>query len=113
MGSVAVSVFVDIVLRDGPAPGGPALELDVVDVDTGIDDVDVNTLTISRVVLVTSESSETKSLTVRDTCETLKEGVITCRATKLERNSPTEQIAECPSYGRWNPVRHKQPPASP
>ena len=61
---MTVSVFVDIVLGDSLSPGGPALELDMVDVDTGIDDVDVNTLTTSRVVLVTSESFETKSLTV-------------------------------------------------
>ena len=113
MGSVAISVFVDIVLGDGLAPGGSTLELDVVDVDTRIDDVDVNTLTTGRVVLVESESPETKSLTVRDTRETLKESVIAYCATKPERNSPMEHSAECPSYGRWNPVRRKQLPASP
>ena len=56
-----VSVVVpggDVVLGDSLSPGGPTLELDVVDVDTGVDDVDVNTLTASRVVLVESERSE-------------------------------------------------------
>ena len=99
MGSMAVSIFVNIVLRDGPAPGGLALELNVVDVDTGIDDVDVNTLTTSRVVLIESESSEAKSLAVEDMCKALKEGVITYRTMKPERNSPMEQSTECPSYG--------------
>ena len=99
MGSVAISVFINIILGGGLAPGGPTLELDVVDVDTSIDDVDINTLTTSRVVLETSENSETKSLTVRDTCETLKEGVITYCTTKPERNSPMERIAKCPLYG--------------
>jgi hypothetical protein len=70
MSSVTVSILVDVVLWDGLAPGSPTLELDVVDVDTGVDDVDVNALTASRVVLVESEGSETESLAVRDTRET-------------------------------------------
>jgi hypothetical protein len=57
---VTVAVLVDVILRDGLAPGGATLKLDVVDVDTGIDDVHVDTLTAGRVVLVESESSETE-----------------------------------------------------
>jgi len=48
MGSVTISVFVNIILRDGLAPRSPTLELDVVDVDICIDDVAVNTLTAAR-----------------------------------------------------------------
>ena len=69
---MAVSVLVNIVLRNGLAPGRAALELDMVDVDTGIDNVNVNALTAFRFVLVESEGSEAESLAVRNTRKTLK-----------------------------------------
>ena len=40
--TVAVAILVDIVLRNSLAPGRAALELDVLGVDTGVDDVDIN-----------------------------------------------------------------------
>jgi hypothetical protein len=45
-------------------PGGPTSKLGVIGVDTGIDDVHVTTLATSRMILVESETSEAKPLTV-------------------------------------------------
>jgi hypothetical protein len=73
MGSVTVAVIVDVILRDGLAPGGATLELDVVNVDTSVDDVHINALTARGVVLVAGESSETETLTVGDTRKTLED----------------------------------------
>ena len=54
-----VPVAADVILRDGLSPGGTTLEIDVVHVDTSIDDVDVHALAIGRIVFVASECSET------------------------------------------------------
>lgn len=43
--AVAVAVLVLIALRDGLAPGGTALKVDVVNVGASVDNVDINTLT--------------------------------------------------------------------
>ena len=73
--SVTVSVLVDIILRDGLAPGSTTLKLDVVNVDTGVYDVHINTLAARRVVLVEGESSQTELLAVRNTRQALRDGV--------------------------------------
>ena len=96
VGPVTVTVLVDVILRDGLAPRSATLKLDVVDVDTGIDDVHVNALTAGRVVLVESEGSKTELSTVGDTRKTLAGKVITNHATRAGlRNVPMEQSAEC------------------
>lgn len=89
MGPVTVSVLVDVILRDGLSPRGATLKLDVVNVDTGIDDVDVDTLTAGRVVLIESKSSEAKFITMGDTRKTLKDGDITNHATTTEAEEHT------------------------
>lgn len=50
MSAVAVSVLVKIVLGDGLAPFGAALELDVVDVDTSVNNVGINAFAAMTVV---------------------------------------------------------------
>jgi hypothetical protein len=42
--SVTVAILVDVILGDGLSPTGAALELDVVDVYTGVDDEGGDTL---------------------------------------------------------------------
>ena len=64
MRTVAIRIDVLIVLRDSPAPVRAALKLDVVDVDTSVNDVDIDALTTTRVVLVLGESAEGKLGTV-------------------------------------------------
>jgi hypothetical protein len=73
MGSVTVAVIVDVILRDGLAPGGATLELDMVNVDTSVDNVHINAFTARRVVLVAGKSTETEPLTVGDTRKTLRD----------------------------------------
>ena len=58
VGPVTVPVVVDVILWDGLSPGGTTLELDVVHVDTSIDDVDVDALATGRIVFIASECSD-------------------------------------------------------
>lgn len=70
--TVTVVVLIDIVLRNGLAPRGTALELGVVDVDTSVDDVNVDALTTIGRVLIASEGTEGEPGAVANTCETLE-----------------------------------------
>jgi hypothetical protein len=70
VGSVAVAVPILIVLRNGVAPVCAALKLVVVDVDTSVDDVDIDALSALGVVDVLVECAEAEFVRVRDTCKT-------------------------------------------
>ena len=70
---MTVTVLINIVLRDGLAPGRAALELDVLGVNTGVDDVDINARTAVRVVLVLGESTERELRAVADARKALEE----------------------------------------
>ena len=112
MGSVTIAVIVDVILRDSLAPGGPALKLGVV--DSGVDDVHVNTLTTGRVVIVESETPETVFVMMGDMDKTPGGSDITNQATRAGlRNIPMEQNAECQGREQWSFVRRKRPLASP
>lgn len=69
--TMAIAILVNIVLGDGLTPACTALEFDVLNVDTGVNDVDIDTLATLWVVNVLGESSETKLRTVACPCETL------------------------------------------
>lgn len=60
MSTVTVAVLINVILRDGLAPGRTALELDVLGVDTSVDDVNINTSTAVRIILVLGERAERK-----------------------------------------------------
>lgn len=75
VGTVAVAILIDVVLRNGLAPERATLELDMVDVDAGVDDVNIDALATSRVVLVLGERAECKLRPVTDTSEALEEMV--------------------------------------
>ena len=114
MGTMAVAILIDIIHRDSDSPTGATFKLDVVDVDTSIDDVHVNTVTAGRMVVVESEGSEAELVTVGDARKTLEDGVITNHATRAGfMNVPMEQSAECPRRERRSLVRRKRLPASP
>jgi hypothetical protein len=68
---MTVAVLIHIVPWDGCPPGGTTLELFVVGVDTGIDDVNVNTLATVCIMYIARESAKGKFLPVADTSETL------------------------------------------
>lgn len=71
--AVAVRILVDIVLRDSEAPASAALEFGVCNVDTRVDDVDIDALTTMRVVLVLGEGTKCQSGAVTYPCKTLKQ----------------------------------------
>lgn len=50
MSAVAVGVLVVVVLGDGLAPLGATFELDVVDVDTGVNNVGIDALAAMTVI---------------------------------------------------------------
>lgn len=70
VGSVAVAILIGIALRDSLAPLGAALEVDVVNVRAGVDDVHVNALTTIGGVQVLVEGTEGEAVTVGDTSQT-------------------------------------------
>ena len=70
VGSVTVSILIGITLRDGLTPGGTALEVNVLNVGTGVDHVGIDTLTTLLGVEVLVEVTEGEGITVRDTGKT-------------------------------------------
>ena len=68
--SVSVAVLIEITIGDSLAPRRTTLEVDVVDVGTGVNDVDVNTLATVFGVEVLVEGAEAQAVTVGDTGET-------------------------------------------
>jgi len=74
--AVAVAVLVLITRRDGLAPRGTALEVDVVNVGSGVDNVDIDTLTAVGRVEVLVECAEGQAVAVRDTSETPRSALL-------------------------------------
>jgi len=70
MCSMTVAILVHII-RNGLAPNCTTLEFNMVDIDTGIDDVDINALSAVRVVFILCESTESQLGTMTDTSKTL------------------------------------------
>jgi hypothetical protein len=68
--SVAVTILVGVTLRNGLTPGSAALEVDVVDVGTSVDNIDINALATIGGVQVLVERAEGKAVAVRDTSKT-------------------------------------------
>lgn len=58
MRAMSVAVLVNIVLRNGFSPACTAFKLLVLDVDTGIDDVDINTFPTRLNVVVFVEGAK-------------------------------------------------------
>jgi hypothetical protein len=56
--TVSVSILVRITAGDGLAPFGTALEVNVVDVGAGVDNVDIDTLATFAVIQVLVEAAE-------------------------------------------------------
>ena len=71
MCTMAIFILVNVIRRDGLTPGSTALKFGMGDVNTSVNDVDVNTLTACRVVEILGESLESQLRPVADTCETL------------------------------------------
>lgn len=68
--TVTIAILIGIAIGDGLTPLSSALEVDVVDVGTGINDVGIDTLTTVGSVQVLVEGTEVQGISVRDTGET-------------------------------------------
>lgn len=108
VGSMTVTVVVDIVVRNSRAPERAALELDVVDVDAGVNDVYINTLTTSWVVDVLGERRESKFGTVTDTSQSLLPRQRLCKA-HVWYDLPMVPTSVCPECAQSGPSRHMRP----
>jgi hypothetical protein len=70
VGAVTVAILIGIAVGDGLAPVGTAFEVDVLDVCTSVDDIDVNTLATIGSIEVLVECAEAQRVAVRDTGKT-------------------------------------------
>ena len=68
--AVTIAILIGIAIRDGRTPFGSALEVDVIDVGTSVNDVGIDTLTTILGVEVLVEGTEVQSISVGDTGET-------------------------------------------
>ena len=75
MGSVTIVVLVDIIPGNRLAPRRTTFELFVIDMDTSVNDVDINTLARIAIILILGEGSKGELGPVADACETL---IIAC-----------------------------------
>jgi hypothetical protein len=74
--SVSVSILIGIAGGDGLAPVSTSLEVDVLDVRAGVNNVDVDTLTTVRLVDVLVEVAKVKALLVGNTGQTPRSRVL-------------------------------------
>ena len=71
MGSVTIVVLVDIVLGNRLAPRRTTTELFVLNIDTSVNDVDIDTLARIGIVLILGEGPKGELGPVADACEPL------------------------------------------
>jgi hypothetical protein len=76
VGSVAIVIIIDITRGDRLPPRCAILELYVVDIDTRVNDVDIDTFATIVFILILVESAKGELGAVADTCETLN---VACR----------------------------------
>jgi len=70
VGAVAIAINVIVASGDSLAPLGATLEVDVVDVGAGVDNIGIDTLTTLGSVEVFVESAERECVAVRNTSKT-------------------------------------------
>ena len=68
VGTVPIPVFINIIQGHSLSPGCTTFEFSVVDVDTGVDDVNVNALSTVCIIFVLGKGTESKLESVTDTC---------------------------------------------
>jgi hypothetical protein len=74
---MAITVFIDVIDRDGLSPGSTALELDVLGIDAGVNNIYIDTVTTVRIVNIPGEGTKTELLSVADTRKTLQWTIVT------------------------------------
>lgn len=83
VGAVAVAILIRVTLGNGLAPGGTALEIDVVDVSAGINHIRINTLTTILGIQVLVEGTEGEAVSVRDTGQTPRSVLLNSRVLEV------------------------------
>lgn len=82
VGTVAIGIFFStIIVGNGLTPGRAAFKLHVVDVDTSIDDININAVTAIIIVEVLGKGAEGKPVAVADTSQTLNEAKLDAMST--------------------------------
>jgi hypothetical protein len=69
---MAIVIFINVVRRDSLAPRCTPFEFLVVNMDTSVNDIDIDTLAAVSVILILGESTKRKPRAVADACETLQ-----------------------------------------
>lgn len=99
VGTVAIAVLVNVVLRKRRPPRCTPVELLVEDVDTGIDNIDVDALTTRLLVFILCERREPELGTVTDTSKTLSEtgsyAMSDARHVEASHDLPMEHSSGC------------------
>ena len=75
MGSVTIVVLVDVILGNRLAPRRTISEFVVININTSVNDVDIDTLARIGIILILGEGSKGEFGPVADACETL---IIAC-----------------------------------
>ena len=73
MGTVAITIVINIVGGNSLTPGRTAFKLHVLDVDTSINDINIDAITAVSIVEVLCEGAESKLGAVTDAGQTLNE----------------------------------------
>jgi hypothetical protein len=95
---MAVAILIDVILGDGLTPSCTTLEFDVFDVDTSIDDVDIDTLATLWLVDIPGEGTESQFVAMADSCKTLK---IRKRETKSVQAKWKLSAVTTPQCSHW------------
>ena len=75
MGSVAIVILISVVLRNSLAPRCTSFELFVIDINTSVNDVNIDTLAAGTMIFILGESAKREFRAVADARETLKKGL--------------------------------------
>lgn len=94
---MTVSVLIDIIGGHGLSPHGTTLKFDVVDVDTGVDDIDINALSTLFLVNVLVERAESQLLVMADPSKSLR---------RSPRGQYTSRVTHEPGKAQYLPKGH-------
>jgi hypothetical protein len=84
--TVTVTIFIRVTVRDSGTPFGTTIKVDVLDINTGIDDIDLDTLTTLGFIVILAESTKVEGFAVGDTGQT--PGSIALQFTGIDYSVP-------------------------
>lgn len=69
--TMSIAVYIYVVYGNGLSPERTTLKLFMIEVDTGIDDIDINAFSTIRIKFILGKSAESQFGTMTDPCEAL------------------------------------------